>query len=63
MDRNDAGLPVYQLVQVYQGDTVGADRKPGSANGGAGRLRFMAFDTDKRKIRFYTYSTLRDRYA
>ncbi|MEN5146305.1 metallophosphoesterase [Brevundimonas diminuta] len=62
-DLNDAGYPVYQVLQDYQGNTIGADGKPGSANGGAGWLRFMAFDTDKRKIHFYTYSPLLDRYA
>ncbi len=63
IDRNDAGYPVYQLIQDYQGNTVGPDGQPDSANGGAGWLRFMAFDTEARKIRFYTYSTLLDRYA
>ncbi|MCG8707432.1 metallophosphoesterase [Brenneria sp. 4F2] len=62
-DNNDAGYPVYQLVQDYQGNTIGADGKPGSANGGAGWLRFIEFDTDSRKMHFYTYSTLRDKYA
>ena len=63
IDRNDAGHPVYQMLQDYQGNTVGPDGQAGSANGGAGWLRFMAFDTEARKIRFYTYSTLLDRYA
>lgn len=63
IDLNDAGYPVYQLVQDYQGNTVGLDGLAGSANGGAGWLRFMAFDVGARKIRFYTYSTLLDRYA
>lgn len=63
IDRNDAGLPVYQIIQDYQGNTVGPDGKAGSANGGSGWMRFMAFDTDARKIRFYTYSTLLDRHA
>ena len=63
IDLNDAGHPVYQLIQDYQGNTVGPDGTAGSANGGAGWLRFMAFDTDTRKIRFYTYSTLLGRYA
>ncbi|MCG2842573.1 metallophosphoesterase [Sandaracinobacter sp. RS1-74] len=63
IDRNDAGQPVYQVLQDYQGNTIGPDGKPGSANGGAGWLRFMEFDTDRRKIRFYTYSPLLHRYA
>jgi hypothetical protein len=63
IDLNDAGHPVYPLIQDYQGNTVGPDGTAGSANGGAGWLRFMAFDTDTRKIRFYTYSTLLGRYA
>lgn len=63
IDRNDAGHPVYQLIQDYQGNTVGPDGQAGSANGGAGWLRFMAFDTETRTIRFHTYSTLLDRYA
>lgn len=63
IDHNDAGQPVYQLIQDYQGNTVGLDGLAGSANGGAGWLRFMAFDTETRMIRFYTYSTLLDRYA
>lgn len=63
IDRNDAGYPVYQLLQDYQGNTIGPDGKPGSATGGAGWLRFMEFDTDRRKIHFYTYSTLLGRYA
>jgi len=63
IDHNDAGRPVYQLIQDYQGNTVGPDGQAGSANGGAGWLRFMAFDTEARTIRFYTYSTLLGRYA
>lgn len=63
IDRNDAGYPVYQVLQDYQGNTVGPDGKPGSANGGAGWLRFIEFDTTRRKMHFYTYSTLLDRYA
>lgn len=63
IDRNDAGYPVYQIIQDYQGNTIGPDGVPGSANGGAGWLRFMEFDVQARKIRFYTYSTLLDRYA
>ncbi|WP_324743485.1 metallophosphoesterase [Tsuneonella sp. CC-YZS046] len=63
IDRNDAGYPVYQVLQDYQGNTIGPDGKPGSDNGGAGWLRFIEFDTDSRKIHFYTYSTLLDRYA
>lgn len=63
IDHNDAGHPVYQLIQDYQGNTVGPDGVAGSANGGAGWLRFMAFDTETRKIRFYTYSTLLGRQA
>lgn len=63
IDDNDAGYPVYQLLQDYQFNTVGADGRPGSAAAGAGWLRFMAFDTEAKKIRFYTYSTLLDRYA
>ncbi len=63
IDRNDAGRPVYQLIQDYQGNTIGPDGKPGSANGGAGWMRFMTFDTEAKKIRFTTYSTLLDRYA
>ncbi|NQE65405.1 hypothetical protein E1H18_1186 [Caulobacter sp. RHG1] len=63
IDRNDAGRPVYQLIQDYQGNTIGPDGKPDSANGGAGWMRFMTFDTEAKKIRFTTYSTLLDRYA
>lgn len=63
IDRNDAGYPVYQVLQDYQGSTIGPDGKPGSANGGAGWIRFIQFDTDKRKMRFYTYSTLLGAYA
>lgn len=63
IDLNDAGHPVYQLIQDYQGNTVGPDGTADSANGGAGWLRFMTFDTDARKIRFYTYSTLLGRNA
>lgn len=63
IDRNDAGYPVYQVLQDYQGYTLGPDGQPGSANGGAGWLRFIEFDTDARKLHFYTYSTLLDRYA
>lgn len=63
IEHNDAGYPVYQMVQDYQGNTIGPDGEPGSANGGAGWLRFIEFDTDARKIRFSTYSTLLDRYA
>lgn len=63
IDRNDAGHPVYQILQDYQGNTIGRDGQPDSATGGAGWTRFMEFDTDKRKIRFYTYSPLLERYA
>lgn len=63
IDHNDAGYPVYQVLQDYQGNTLGPDGQPGSANGGAGWLRFIQFDTDARKLRFYTYSPLLDRYA
>ena len=63
IDRNDAGLPVYQVLQDFQGNTVGPDGQAGSANGGGGWLRFMEFDVERRKIRFYTYSPLLDRYA
>ncbi len=63
IDRNDAGYPVYQILQDYQGNTVGRDGQPGSANGGAGWLRFLSFDTTRRKIHAFTYSTLADRYA
>ncbi len=63
IDRNDAGHPVYQVLQDYQGNTVGPDGDAGSANGGGGWLRFMEFDGETRKIRFYTYSPLLDRYA
>lgn len=63
IDRNDAGYPVYQILQDYQGYTIGADGKSGSAAGGAGWTRFMEFDTEKRKIRLYTYSPLLSRYA
>lgn len=63
IDRNDAGYPVYQVLQDYQGNTVGPDGVAGSANGGAGWMRFIEFDTDRRKIHFSTYSTLLGRYA
>lgn len=63
VDKNDAGYPVYQILQDYQGNTIGPDGNPGSANGGAGWTRFMEFDIEKRKIRVYTYSPLLDRYA
>ena len=63
IDRNDAGHPVYQILQDYQGNTVGPDGQAGSANGGGGWLRFMEFDVERKKIRFYTYSPLLDRYA
>lgn len=63
IDRNAAGYPVYQILQDYQGNTIGPDGAPGSANGGAGWLRFMEFDTEARKIRFTTYSPLLGRHA
>ncbi|MBV2149953.1 metallophosphoesterase [Sphingobium sp. AS12] len=63
IDRNDAGYPVYQVLQDYQGNTIGPDGTPGSANGGAGWLRFIEFDTERRKIHFYTYSPLLGRFA
>ena len=63
IDRNDAGFPVYQVLQDYQANTVGRDGGPGSANGGGGWLRFMEFDVERKVIRFYTYSPLLDRYA
>ena len=63
VDNNEAGFPVYQFVQDYQGNTVGPDGKPESANGGAGWMRFIEFDTDTQKMHFYTYSTLLKKYA
>ncbi|WP_392559439.1 metallophosphoesterase [Orbus mooreae] len=63
IDKNDDGYPVYQLLQDYQGNTIGPDGKPGSANGGGGWLRFIEFDTEAKKIHFYTYSTLLNKYA
>lgn len=63
IDANDAGHPVYQVLQDYQGNTVGPDGQAGSANGGGGWLRFLEFDVPRRKIRFYTYSPLLDRHA
>jgi hypothetical protein len=63
IDANEAGFPVYQTVQDYQGNTIGADGKLDSATGGAGWLRFIEFDTDTKKLHFYTYSTLLGKYA
>ncbi|MPT48644.1 MAG: phosphoesterase [Sphingobium sp.] len=63
IDKNDAGYPVYQILQDYQGNTIGADGTPGSDNGGAGWTRFMEFDTDSKKIKFTTYSPVLNRYA
>lgn len=63
IDRNDAGHPVYQTVQDYQGNTIGVDGRPDSDNGGAGWLRFIEFDTTTHRIHYYTYSTLLGRYA
>ena len=54
-------LPV--VLQDYQGNTVGPDGLAGSANGGGGWLRFMEFDVERKKIRFYSYSPLLDRSA
>lgn len=62
-DTNDAGYPVFQLVQDYQGNTIGPDGNAGSDNGGAGWMRFIEFDTSAKKIHFYTYSTLLGKYA
>lgn len=63
IDTNDAGHPVYQVLQDYQANTVGPDGQAGSANGGGGWLRFITFDTARRKMHFHTYSPLLDRYA
>lgn len=63
IDLNDAGHPVYQTVQDYQGNTIGEDGTAGSDNGGAGWLRFIEFDTTAHRIHYYTYSTLLGRYA
>lgn len=63
IDKNDAGYPVYQVQQDYQGETIGPDGQPGSVNGGGGWLRFVEFDTAARKMHFYTYSVLQGRYA
>lgn len=63
IDTNDAGHQVYQVLSDYQANTVGPEGGAGSANGGGGWLRFMRFDVEARKIRFYTYSPLLDRYA
>jgi len=63
VDRNDAGYPVYQVLQDYQANTVGPDGQVGSANGGGGWLRFIEFDVERGKMRFYTYSPLLGRYA
>lgn len=63
IDHNDAGHPVYQVLQDYQANTVGPDGQAGSSNGGGGWLRFIAFDVEHKKIRFSTYSPLLNRYA
>ena len=63
IDKNDAGYPVYQVLQDYQANTVGPNGQPRSVPGGAGWLRFIEFDTEKRKMHFYTYSTLIGRHA
>jgi hypothetical protein len=63
IDTNDAGHPVYQTVQDYQGNTIGLMGSPETDNGGAGWLRFIEFDTATQKIHYYTYSTLLGKYA
>ena len=63
IDKNDAGHPVYQVLQDYQANSVGPDGKARSVPGGAGWLRFIEFDTEKRQMHFYTYSTLIGRHA
>lgn len=63
IDQNDAGYPVYQTVQDYQGNTIGPDGTPGSDNGGAGWMRFIEFDTRAKTMHFYTYSTLLGKHA
>lgn len=55
-DRTGAGHPVYQVLQDYQGNTVGRDGQTGWADGGGGWLRIMEFDVERRKNRFHTYS-------
>ena len=63
VDHNDAGLPVYQVLQDYQGDTRGPDGQANSAHGGAGWLRFIEFDTEQHTLHFSTWSPLLGRYA
>ncbi|MFC1453307.1 metallophosphoesterase [Verrucomicrobiota bacterium] len=52
VDRNEAGLEVYQMVIDYQ------DR----ANGGNGWLRIFTFDEENSEIRAETYSPWLDQY-
>ncbi len=57
IDDNDAGLPVYQVLSDYQGNTAAG------SPGGDGWFRFMEFDMNTGKIHFVTYSTALDKYA
>lgn len=50
VDDNDAGLPVYQLLQNYQ------EGVRGSENGGNGYMRIMKINTKKQTINISTYS-------
>jgi hypothetical protein len=62
-DLNAFGHPVYQVLNDYQGNTIGTDSVVGHDAGGDGWLRFMEFDTDAGTIHFYTYSPVLDQYA
>lgn len=63
IDTNDAGLPVYQVLQDYQGYTRDPAQPDDTTNGGAGWVRFIEFDIAKRQMHFYTYSPVLGRYA
>ena len=63
VETNAAGRPVYQILTDYQGNTYDASGKAGVYPGGAGWLRLMTFDTEKRTIHFRTYSVELKRFA
>jgi hypothetical protein len=61
IDNNAFGHAVYEVLNDYQGNTIGPDGN--MIAGGAGWMRLMTFDTVQNTIHFQTYSSELQQYA